>query len=681
MKIDIKDFIPQNRNTLILWIGIVILAFLFGMIIRGGGSGSHNELSHTEAETAEATLWTCSMHPNIQQPKAGKCPICGMDLIPVAKGSDDEGGIRQITLSENARKLAEVEVAAVERNLVTNEIRLVGKIEYDETRLSYITAWIPGRIDRLFVNYTGISVRRGDHLAELYSPELLATQQELIESVKVMNSLQNDESSYLFDTANRQLNSIRERLRLWGMTIEQISQMEQNQQPSDRITVYSPTSGIVVERTALEGAYVNTGTKIYTIADLSKVWVKMDAYESDLPWLKYGQEVEFRTEAYPDQIFNGRIAFIDPTLHPKTRTVKIRVNVDNRNGKLKPEMLVHALVRSQITQGGKVMDPDLAGKWISPMHPEVIKDRPGKCDVCGMPLVRAETLGYVTTDEARETPLVVPASAPLITGKRAVVYVELPGKPGTYEGREIELGARAGDYYLVKSGLAEGERVVVNGNFKIDSAIQIQAKPSMMNPEGGALAGGHQHGTQSIPQATEQHDEHQTAAAPEKFDVPKAFTKQLELVYAAYFDLQYSLSHDEFDPIKAQAGKLLDALKKIDMKLLKGDTHNTWMKQLKTIQQSGNDLKAAKGIENARKDFDKLSQTMIEVAKTYSSENTPLLVYHCPMAFDYRGADWLQNKEGTENPYFGSAMFSCGSQTANLSTDVMKTKAGEHQHE
>jgi Cu(I)/Ag(I) efflux system membrane fusion protein len=515
----------------------------------------------------------------------------------------------------------------------------------------------------------------------LYSPELLATQQELIESVKMMNSLQNGETSYLFDMANQQLNSIRERLRLWGLTKEQIAQMEKNLQPSDRITIYSPTSGIVVERNALEGTYVNTGTKIYTIADLSKVWMKMDAYESDLPWLKYGQEVEFRTEAYPDQIFNGWIAFIEPTLHPTTRTVKIRVNVDNRNGRLKPEMLVHAIVRSQITQAGKVMDPNLAGKWISPMHPEVIKDRPGKCDVCGMPLVRAETLGYVSANELRETPLVVPASAPLITGKRAVVYVELPGKPGTYEGREIELGAKAGDYYLVKSGLEVGERVVVKGNFKIDSAIQIQAKPSMMNPEGGALATGHQHGTQGKQQETDQPEEHQSESAPEKFAAPQAFKKQLASVYAAYFDLQYSLSHDQFDPVKAQAGKLLDALKTVDMKLLKGDIHNTWMKQLKNIQQTGYDVKSAKDIENARKDFDKLSQTLIEVAKTFGSDNSPLLVYHCPMAFDYRGADWLQNKEGTENPYFGSAMFSCGNQTADLTSSAAKEKQGEHQHE
>ncbi len=683
MKINFKEMIPQNRKTLIVWISLVVIAFLFGLVLSRDGSNNHQHEIQAQTKDREATIWTCSMHPNIRQPKPGKCPICGMDLIPVSRGGEDDGGVRQISLSENARKLAEVEVTPVQRKFVTHEIRLVGKIEYDETRLSYITAWIPGRIDRMFVNYAGIPVQKGDHLAEIYSPELLATQQELIESVKTINSAQNSGEKFLVDAAKLQLDAVRERLRLWGLTEKQIAQIEEKQQPSDRITIYSPNNGIVVERNALEGAYVDIGTKIYTIADLSKVWVKMDAYESDLAWLHYGQEVEFETEAFPGEIFKGRIAFIDPILNPKTRTAKLRVNVDNPDGKLKPEMFVHALVRSNIAKGGKIMDPGLAGKWISPMHPEIIKDRPGTCDVCGMPLVRAETLGYVSAENIKEAPLVIPSSAPLITGKRAVVYVELPDKPGSYEGREIELGIRAGDYYLVRSGLNEGEKVVVKGNFKIDSAIQIQAKPSMMNPEGGAMAAGHDHSGTASPKSEMEHEDHQqkTEDHQQKIEVPVFFKKQLDELYAAYFDLQYSLSHDQFEPIKSQAGKLVDALKKVDMKLLKGDVHNNWMKQSKSIQQSGSELKSAKDIETARKEFDRLSQTMIEIAKTFGSENSPLLVYHCPMAFDYRGADWLQNKEGTENPYFGSAMFSCGTQTADLTPELSKKKQEAHHHE
>jgi Cu(I)/Ag(I) efflux system membrane fusion protein len=218
-------------------------------------------------------------------------------------------------------------------------------------------------------------------------------------------------------------------------------------------------------------------------------------------WIRYGQKVEFTTEAYPGEAFNGTISFIDPMLDPMTRTVKVRVNVANSDGRLKPELFVRAVVRTKVTGAGMVMDEDMAGKWICPMHPSVVKAGQGTCDICGMDLVTTESLGYVTAKQAGLPPLVIPASAPLITGKRAVVYVRLTDreKP-TFEGREILLGPRAGNYYLVKEGLAEGELVVTNGNFKIDSALQIQAKPSMMNPQGGAAPMGHQHGGDKMEQ-------------------------------------------------------------------------------------------------------------------------------------------------------------------------------------
>jgi Cu(I)/Ag(I) efflux system membrane fusion protein len=257
----------------------------------------------------------------------------------------------------------------------------------------------------------------------------------------------------------------------------------------------------VIDKLKQEGDRVRTGDRIYTVADLNHLWMKMDAYESDLAWLRYGQEVEFTTEAYPGEVFKGRVAFIDPMLNEATRTVKVRVNVSNEDGRLKPEMFVRAIVRSRIAAGGRVLDASLAGKWSSPMHPEIVKDEPGNCDVCGMPLVRAETLGYVTAEPSDiAKPLVIPVTAALLTGTRAIVYIQVPNaEEPTYEGREIVLGPRAGDYYLVKAGLEEGQLVVTNGSFKLDSALQISAKPSMMTPEGGGGGGGHHHGGESKP--------------------------------------------------------------------------------------------------------------------------------------------------------------------------------------
>jgi Cu(I)/Ag(I) efflux system membrane fusion protein len=407
------------------------------------------------------------------------------------KGHSAMKHARHITLSDTAQKLASIQVMPVERKFVTAEISMFGKIDYDETKLAYITARVPGRLDRLYVDYTGISVRKGDHLVYLYSPELLTAQEELIQALKRVRTKNNDRK-YVQKDSFSILEAVREKLRLWGLTESQIKQIEKKNKPSDHITIYAPISGTVIHKNAMEGMYVNTGTQIYTIADLNRVWVKLEAYESDITWIRYGQKVEIRTETYPGERFEGRISFIDPILNQKTRTVAVRVNVENRDGRLKPGMFVRGIVYSRMSAGGKVVEPDMAGKWISPMHPEIIKDRPGKCDICGMPLVQAEMLGYAAA-EPKNAPIVIPATVPLITGKRAVVYVRIPDNSTMFEGREVVLGPRAGNYYIVLKGLHEGELVVVNGNFKVDSAMQIEAKPSMMNPEGGGMSAVHKH--------------------------------------------------------------------------------------------------------------------------------------------------------------------------------------------
>jgi Cu(I)/Ag(I) efflux system membrane fusion protein len=464
---------------------IAIIAFAAGYFFK-------SLLPPSEADAEEEQQWwTCSMDPQIRQPKPGKCPICFMDLIPVSSPGDV--GERQISFSKAAIKLMEIETTPVERKFVTAEIRMAGKIDYDETRVKHITAWVPGRIDRLYVDFTGTQVNKGDHMVYLYSPELLSAQAELLQAVKAAGNFKAGSSELIRRSVLATLEAAREKLRLLGLTREQIEEIEKTAKPVDHLTIYAPMGGIVIHKNATEGVYIDTGTPIYTVADLSSLWIKLDAYESDLPWIRYGQEVEFTTEAYPGEVFKGRISFIDPFLNAKTRTVKLRVNVDNSEGKLKPEMFVRAVVRSRVAGSGRVMAAEMAGKWICPMHPSVVKTEAGSCDICEMDLVTTESLGYVV-DSPNEAPLAIPASAPLITGTRAVVYVQVPGaeKP-TYEGREIVLGARAGDYYIVKSGLAEGEIVVTNGNFKIDSALQIQAKPSMMNPEGGAVPS-HHHG-------------------------------------------------------------------------------------------------------------------------------------------------------------------------------------------
>ena len=443
----------------------------------------------------EVDFWTCSMHPQFKLPEPGQCPICSMDLIPVyADAEEDAGGMgpSEFKTTDEMAALMDIQVTPVERKAATAEIRLAGKVDFDETRLRHITSRVAGRLDRLFVNFTGVPVKKGDHLFEMYSEEILVTEQSLITALE---NLKGSSSAVGRERWQRTVDDARERLRLWGLLPEQIEKIELQAEPSDHIAIFAPIGGSVVGKDAVEGTYVKTGQRIYTIADLSQIWIKLDAYESDLMWLRYGQEVEFTSVSYPGQTFSGTVSFIDPVLDERTRTVKVRVNASNFGGKLKPGMFVKAVVRADVTGGGMVLAPELKGKWISPMHPEIIKDAPGECDICGMDLVPAEELGYVSNeaDEAME-PLVIPVSAALVTGKRTVVYVRLldTDRP-RFEGREILRGPRAGDYYVVLHGLQEGELVVTKGAFKIDSEVQIQAKPSMMSPAGGAGGGGHQH--------------------------------------------------------------------------------------------------------------------------------------------------------------------------------------------
>ena len=461
--------------------------FVVGLMLLVGCASSEDKAAKDAGR--KIAFWTCAMHPQINQPNPGACPICKMDLVPVYEEAGENIGPRQFRTTESAKALMEIQVSPVERKFATAQIRMAGKVDYDETRLRQVSSRVAGRLDRLYVDYTGTPVRKGDHLVYMYSPEVLTAQEELIQALKALENLKNS------DIAQATVEASRGKLRLWGLLPEQIQEIEQRGKTSDHITIYAPINGIVVHKDAVEGMYVQTGTRIYTIADFSQVWVMLDAYESDLMWLRYGQEVELSSQASPGEIFRGRISFIDPVLNEKTRTIKLRVNMPNPDGKLKPGMFIKAVVHSQLAKGGKVMAPDLAGKWISPMHPEIVKDAPGKCDVCGMDLVRAEELGYVSAEAGEtEKPLVIPVSAALRTGKRAVCYVQLPGteKP-TFEGREVVLGPRAGDYYIVHSGLAEGELVVTHANFKIDSALQIQAKPSMMSPRGSPAGGSHEH--------------------------------------------------------------------------------------------------------------------------------------------------------------------------------------------
>ncbi|MEQ8212197.1 MAG: efflux RND transporter periplasmic adaptor subunit [Lacipirellulaceae bacterium] len=780
----LSKFYQQHRSK--LWIAQAIallgIGLLVGMSMRGDGlmthgtsaEEDHSGRAHASASEYEAQIWTCSMHPQIRRDGPGSCPICGMDLVPVKKSV---AGVRTISISSDVKKLMNVQTIPVAHRYVTADVRMVGKIEYDQTRLAHITAWVAGRLDRLFVDFEGVEVKEGDHMAYIYSEELYTAQEEL---VSALQSKAERTSSRFLEPLNL-AESAREKLRLLGITDKQIKEIEQRGKPSTHLTIYSPAGGIVVKKHREEGDRVRTGDRIYTVADLDHLWVQMDAYESDLPWLRYGQDVEFTTEAYPGEVFHGRIAFIDPVLNEATRTVKVRVNVSNEDGRLKPEMFVRAVVKSKIAAGGRVLDSSLAGKWISPMHPEIVKDEPGNCDVCGMPLVRAETLGYVTAEPSDTAkPLVIPVSAALLTGTRAIVYVQVPdAEEPTYEGREIVLGPRAGDYYLVKGGLEEGELVVTNGNFKLDSALQISAKPSMMTPEGGGGGGGHDHGGESKPAAdgepmqmaehtgmslpqelkkqlhqtiesvetigeaiesaeldairagfnqlgkgiaglkidqlsgdmraqleefamllrndaiegqavrtlqdadrvflvTKRHAErlqqmfglshagHQMTE--ESLDVPAEFRTQLSGLVNPYLAISQALSADDARAATNAVAHLHQIVSKISAQSLSGKAAERWKSELNSLSTITARLSKASDLKSLRSAFALLSDQLLTLQRMFGlPDSDQLFELHCPMAFEGRGASWIQADDAVRNPYYGASMLKCADKVEPLS--------------
>ncbi|HSR67550.1 MAG TPA: efflux RND transporter periplasmic adaptor subunit [Acidobacteriota bacterium] len=620
------------------WLLIVALlaAFLAGLQLGGPRPASGDQEVHDHGQVEE---WTCSMHPNIRQPGPGKCPICAMDLIPVSQGGADLDPNR-LQMTETAKRLAEIETVPAQRRFASNTLRLKGQVTYDETLLETLTAWVPGRLDELYVDYVGIRVDKGQHLAQMYSPEIYVAEKELQEAALAVEEAQEGQSPRAQQSAREILEATRDKLRLWGVPESVIRGIARGAKPSDRIDIVSPVGGIVVKKMISAGEYVQTGTPLYSIAKLDEVWVALEAYESDLPWLRFGQKVQVRVPSLPGETVEGTISLIDPVIDPQTRTVRVRVDVPNPQQKLKPGMLATGVVESRLAANGRVMESDLLGKWISPMHPEIVKDRPGTCDICGMPLVPAEELGFAAAAD-EEPPLVIPATALLFTGTRSVVYVEVPGqgKP-TYELREVEVGARAGDEYIVLEGLSPGERVVTHGNFKIDSAMQLQARPSMMSRPGEGEAG-------STPLAA-----------------PQPFLAGFDRLLEAYLQLQTALSADDWPSARAAVEGITNSWQELEAEALRlePDQRDFWTMQAMQLKSDLEELRRADDLASIRLPFSDFSLRLLRLVDRFGHGlDKSLLQVHCPMAFSNRGADWIQAGDDVANPYFGQEMPNCGS--------------------
>lgn len=409
--------------------------------------GSPSDWTPPAAQTAAQTAagadpeaishWTCPMHPSVRQSGPGQCPLCGMDLVPVRRNAQ---GFGEILLGAGSRELGGITTGVVEVRPLGSEIRAVGRVTFDETRLEDVTVKYAGYIGRLYAEETGRAVRRGQTLFTLYSPELYAAQQEYLAALASQKAAQ---ATAAPDRADYLVQAARQKLRLWDLSDAQIRQLEQTGKPIEQIAVPSPASGYVIEKNVVEGAAVQPGMRLFRLAGLDRVWIEAEVYESELPKVRTGQPAVVTLSYLPGEALRGRVSLVYPQVDPDSRTGRVRLSVPNR-----------------ISPGGPMLKPDMY----------------------------ADVLLQAQTHDA----LMVPEQAVIYTGPRRIVFVDQGG--GRFEQREVRLGTKTEGHFEVLAGLQAGDVVVTSGNFLLDAEARLQG--GGMNGQGGENGGGtdHEHG-------------------------------------------------------------------------------------------------------------------------------------------------------------------------------------------
>jgi len=400
----------------ITYIGVLAIGLLIGWLVFGSTS---KDESHDHSNETTEEHWTCSMHPQIDLPEPGACPICGMDLIP--KTASEEGlASDQFKMTKNAMALANIETIVIGSETGnSNTLILSGKISANDKTSALQTAHFGGRIEQLNFKTVGEFVSKGALIATIYSPELLTAQNELIEAISIKES-----QPELYK-------SVRNKLKYWKVSEKQIQQIEQTKKVQLNFKMYANVSGYISEIFIEEGNHVTEGSPLFNVSNLGSVWADLDVYEKDIKNIKLGQTIEIYLNAYPDKIISAKIDFIDPILNNATRTVSVRATLNNKDNYLKPGMLI--------------------------------------------------TSEIAVSSKADNLFVMVPKTAVMWTGKRSVVYVKASKSEPIFEMREVKLGSDSGTNFEVLEGLESGEEVVFNGTFTVDAAAQLQGKASMMN--------------------------------------------------------------------------------------------------------------------------------------------------------------------------------------------------------
>ena len=404
----------------------VLCAFLLFVMFFAACSNDKNSQTSSSDSSASAVKerYTCPMHPSVVSDRPGACPVCNMALVKQAvqkeMSSSESAMLHTVSLSPSQRIMANVSTTPAMLRTMARQITSAGVLDVAEPAQATVTARFRGRIEKLLVNVTGSRVTKGQALLELYSPDLIAAQREYRIALEALTRAQSAGDPALEESQDMLLRSARDRLRVhYGLSIQQIAELEAAKSVRNTATFYAPISGTVLDKQVIEGQYVEEGTRLYSIADLSTLWAYLEIYETDLRFIRLGQHVTMTSAAWPGEEFPGRVSFVDPVMNPETRTVRVRVDVPNRNGRLKPQMYVNSSIA--------VLSADV---------------------------------------------IAVPTNAIIQTGKRNVVWVEL--KENQFEPRAVVLGSQADGYSEILAGLQEGDRVVTTGGYLIDSESKLQ---------------------------------------------------------------------------------------------------------------------------------------------------------------------------------------------------------------
>ncbi|MBR9860376.1 efflux RND transporter periplasmic adaptor subunit [bacterium] len=562
----------------------LVIGLILGWLFFGGLS-SHESEEMLHSDEHHEAIWTCSMHPQVRKSEPGQCPICGMDLIPLSQEVQDVD-VNEIRMSPTALKLANVQTMLVGSEDSKKVLRLNGKVEIDERRVFTQSSHIQGRVEKLNVDFTGEFIMKGNIVAYIYSPELIAAQKELLEAKRM-----NQQDRRLFEAAKTKLRNLK-------ISQKQIDEIITSEEIIEEFPIRSEIAGVAHKKMVNVGDYIAKGEALYQIADLSKVWVLFDVYESDISFVKKGQVIEYTVQGLPNKKFKNEIDFIDPVFNGGTRVTKARVEHENQGNNLMPGMFAK-------------------GELLSPL-------------------------------ENTKSSLTIPKSAVLWTGKRSIVYVRSQeNSQPIFKKREVILGQTLDDAYVIESGLTAGEEIVVNGAFSVDAAAQLAGKPSMMNENGNSESTtmGHDHGSHVSNQSSNESSVSYKPAADRWIKI--------------YLELSDALSSDDIMNARSHASSLLKTVE-ADLRSLEFGNNSLHKTNAHDLRSSLTEFLKTKSEEGMRTNFVKISKLIISIAHSISTRNQTLFVLECPMANNDKGATWLSDSKKVKNPYFGSSMLKCG---------------------